>query len=368
MPMNHTKPVPAGDTLDQLHADMEVARLVPTWKYVSEFVPVKPKVTYRPYLWHWDDVMQYLYRAGELITPERGAERRSMEHTNPDLRAQFTTSHTLATAVQLVKAGESAPAHRHMAGAIRFAARSRGGEVYTRVDGEPLMMEENDLVLTPSGTWHEHVNNTPHDIVWLDALDYPLVNLLQASWFQPGHGSDLPPQRPNGYSADRLGNARPSGWDAYDAKTPRMRYPWSEMRAALDRLRGAEGSPFDGILLEYVNPLDGGPTLPTMSCRAQLLRASETTRAHRALSSTIYLAIEGEGRTIIEGASFDWTRGTVFVVPNWHWHEHRNLGSGDAVLFSVTDQPVMEKLGMFREEAFPDGGGHQSVSGPFKPF
>jgi gentisate 1,2-dioxygenase len=356
------------DTLDRLHEDMERARLVPTWKYVSEFVPVKPKVTYRPYMWDWDEVMVYLRRAGELITPERGAERRSMEHTNPDLRAQFTTSHTIATAVQLVKAGESAPAHRHMAGAIRFAARSKGGDVYTRVDGEPLMMEENDLLLTPSGTWHEHVNNTPHDIVWLDALDYPLVNLLQASWFQPGHGKDLPAHLPAGYSADRLGHQRPAGWSPYGATTPRMRYPWRDMRASLDRLRDAQGSPFDGVLLEYVNPLDGGPTLPTMSCRAQLLRPGEHTRAHRTLSSTVYFVIEGEGCTVIEGTRFEWQRGSVIVVPNWHWHEHQSLGGREAVLFSVTDQPVMEKLGMYREEAYIENGGHQPALSAFSPL
>ena len=365
--MGNAKPVPAGDTLDRLHEDMESARLVPTWKYVSEFVPAKPRVTYRPWMWHWDEVMHYLRRAGELITPERGAERRSMEHTNPDLRAQFTTSHTIATAVQLVKAGESAPAHRHMAGAIRFAARSHGGEVYTLVDGEPLMMEENDLVLTPSGTWHEHVNNTAHDIVWLDALDYPLVNLLQASWFEPGHGADLAPARPPGWTAARVGHYRPAGWDPVAGKVPRMRYPWVDMREALERLRGAAGSAFDGVLLEYVNPLDGGPTLPTMSCRAQLLRPQEHTLAHRALSSTIHLVIEGEGQSVIEGRTFDWTRGSVFVVPNWHWHEHRNLGGRDAVLFTITDQPVMEKLGMYREEAFADAGGRQPVTGAFRP-
>jgi gentisate 1,2-dioxygenase len=139
------------------------------------------------------------------------------------------------------------------------------------------------------------------------------------------------------------------------------------MRASLDRLRDAKGSPFDGILLEYVNPLDGGPTLPTMSCRAQLLRPGEHTRAHRALSSTIYLVLEGEGRTIVEGTSFEWQRGTVLVVPNWHWHEIQNLGSGEAVLFSVTDQPVMEKLGMYREEAFAGNEGHQPITSTFSP-
>jgi len=70
---------------------------------------------------------------------------------------------------------------------------------------------------------------------------------------------------------------------------------------------------------------------------------------------------------VIGGRSFDWTRGSVFVIPNWHFHEHRNLGSRDAVLFSVTDEPVMRKLGMYREERYPDGGGRQAVTGAFAP-
>lgn len=367
MSASNVKPALQGDTLDRLHEDMEKARLVPTWKYVSEFVSAKPRVTYRPYLWRWDDVLQYLHRAGELITPERGAERRSMEHTNPDLRAQYTTSHTIATAVQLVKAGESAPSHRHMAGAIRFAASSHGGRVFTRVDGEALTMEENDLLLTPSGTWHEHVNDTEHDIVWLDALDYPLVNLLQASWFEPSDPAKPIPAYADGHTAARLGHGRPVGWGDRSAGTPRMRYAWSDMHAALERLSGEDGSPHDGVILQYVNPLDSGPTLPTMSCRAQRLRPGQHTRAHRSLSSTIYFIIEGEGTSVIDGVRFDWGKGDVFVVPNWHWHEHDNRGARPAFLFSVTDQPVMEKLGMFREEAYPDGDGRQAVAGSFQP-
>lgn len=352
--------------LEQLHEDMEKAHLVPTWKYVSQFVSITPKVTYQPFLWHWDNVLHHLYRAGELITPQRGAERRSMEHTNPDLRAWFATTHTMATAFQLVKAGESAPSHRHMAAAIRFACRSSGGEVFTRVQGEPLLMEENDLVLTPSGTWHEHRNATGQDIVWMDALDYPLVNLLQASWFEPGDSPEsCPPKRVN-FTNDHLGTARPVGWGGYPEKTPLMRYPWREMKPALDRLRGEPGSPFDGILLEYVDPLTLGSTLPTISCRAQLLRSAEHTKAHRASASSIYYAIDGDGSTVIDGIRFDWHKGDVFMIPPWAWHEHISSPDRDCYLFSVTDQPVMEKLGMYREQAYMEPGGHQKIDGRFQ--
>jgi gentisate 1,2-dioxygenase len=344
------------DSLELLHRDLAAGHLAPTWKYVSEFVSREPRVSYRPWLWRWDDVLPLLMRAGDLITPERGAERRSMEHVNPDLVPYYSTSHTIATAMQLVRAGERAPAHRHAAAAIRFAARSQGGNVYTVVQGERLMMEENDLLLTPAWTWHEHTNETEHDIVWLDALDFPLVNLLQASIFEPGEDGVAPP-KPDGFSRDRLGMYRPAGWGKYPESHPVLRYPWTEMHAALLRCvsAGDSGSPYDGIILEYVNPLTSGPTLPTMSCRSQMLRAGEHTAAHRATSSTIYFVIAGSGTTIINRTEFNWNRGDVFVVPTWAWHEHVG-GGGQSFLFSVTDQPVLETLGMYREEASRKGG------------
>lgn len=350
---------PDTEGLERLHEELAAANMAPTWKYVSEFVSREPRTHYRPWIWKWNDVVPLLMRSAGFITPERGAERRSMEHVNPDLKSCFSTSHTIATAFQLVQAGEHAPAHRHAASAIRFAARSSGGSVYTKVQGERLLMEENDLLLTPAWTWHEHSNETAHDIVWLDALDFPLVNLLQASLFEPGEG-EVCPARPDGYTSRQLGLYRPAGWDAYPEAHPVMRYPWSEMHQALHALYGERGSVYDGILLEYVNPVTSGPTLPTMSCRAQLLRPNESTAAHRATSSTVYYVISGSGTTVIDGTAFRWNQGDVFVVPNWAWHDHRN-DNGDAYLFSVTDEPVMKMVGLYREEAFRGPGGHSQV-------
>ncbi|MEC9268319.1 MAG: cupin domain-containing protein [Pseudomonadota bacterium] len=351
------------DSLDLLHEDMRAANMAPTWKYISDFVTKEPRTSYRPWLWRWNDVIPLLMRAGDLITPERGAERRSMEHHNPDLPGSYSASHTIATAFQLVRAGERAPAHRHMAGAIRFAAKSRGGAVYTRVEGEPLRMEENDLVLTPSWTWHEHENETEHDIVWLDALDFPLVNLMQASLFEPGEAGNCPP-RPGDFSERRLGLFRPSGWGDYPDTHPVLRYPWADMRAALLAERDSEGSPYDGIILEYVNPTNSGPTLPTMTCHAQLLRAGEDTLAHRMTTSTVVYVISGVGTTVINGIQFDWSPGDVFVIPTWAWHEHR-CGAEDAFLFSITDRPALAALGMVREQPFEANGGRQTVTGTF---
>src|SRR5690606_30687189 len=114
-----------------------------------------------------------------------------------------------------------------------FAAKSQGGTVYTKVQGERLYMEENDLLLTPSWTWHEHGNETEHDIVWLDALDFPLVNLMHASLFEPGEG-EVCDAKPDGYSKKAMDLYRPVGWAPYPESHPVMRYPWADMKDALD--------------------------------------------------------------------------------------------------------------------------------------
>src|SRR5262245_27476668 len=175
----------APDTLEKLHADMAKAHALPTWASVAKLVTPEPVAGYRPFLWKWDVFYGFLMRAGELVTPERGAERRSMEHINPDLAAAYSTSHTIGTAFQLVRPGEVAPAHRHTAAAIRFVVQGGGGEVFIAVEGEKLLMEENDVILTPRWCWHDPANETSRDIIWLDALDYPLVNLLRTSFYEP---------------------------------------------------------------------------------------------------------------------------------------------------------------------------------------
>ncbi|MBI4252102.1 MAG: NADPH dehydrogenase, partial [Candidatus Tectomicrobia bacterium] len=51
---------------------------------------------------------------------------------------------------------------------------------------------------------------------------------------------------------------------------------------------------------------------------------------------------------------FGWERGDAFCVPSWAWHEHA-AGDGEAILFSINDLPVMEALGLYREEGLKEG-------------
>jgi gentisate 1,2-dioxygenase len=129
------------------------------------------------------------------------------------------------------------------------------------------------------------------------------------------------------------------------------RYPWSQTKAALDRIAAVEsGSPYDGVILEYTNPHNGGPVMPTIACYVQVLRPGEHTEAHRHTPSTVYHVIEGQGATVVDGERLSWGEKDIFTVPGWARHEHVNESATQpAYLFSFTDEPVHRALRLYRE-------------------
>jgi gentisate 1,2-dioxygenase len=136
-------------------------------------------------------------------------------------------------------------------------------------------------------------------------------------------------------------------------------YSWDQTREALHALRDREGSPYEGIALEYTHPRTGGPVLPTMGCQVQLIRGGEKLKARRITGSSVFCVVEGSGRSVIDGKVFDWEKGDIVALPSWALHEHANTGERDAILFSINDQPVIRSLGFYREEALAQNGGHQ---------
>ena len=338
--------------------------LTPTWACYQELVGKLPAPSYKAYLWQAGLLDHFVERAAELVDLERGGERRSFEVVNPDLRHIHGTTHTIGAALQLVNPGELAPSHRHLASAIRFPVR---GRAYTAVNGEKLYMEERDLVLTPSWTWHEHGNENDEPVVWIDALDYPFNKLLQISFAESYPGGAFPNTRPADYTRRWAGLARPA-WHTYAEDIPLATYKWADTWERLNAWRGDDCSPHDGILLEYSNPFHDGPVLPTMACYAQMLRPGEHTRAHRHTSSTIYYVLEGNGHSVMDGVRFDWGAGDFFMVPPWVCHEHANRGAGDALFFVIGDKPILDAFRMYREEKLEDGDGHQPVTAIFEPL
>ena len=97
-----------------------------------------------------------------------------------------------------------------------------------------------------------------------------------------------------------------------------------------------------------------------------MLRPGEKLRAHRHTGSAVYYVVQGNGETIIDGRRFAWGKGDIIALPSWALHGHANLSSRDAaVLFSIQDRPVLEALGLYKEESFGENGGHQAVTSVF---
>jgi len=321
------------------------------WNVKAEERTFDPRTTVKPHLWKWADVYDALLRARDTIGIRGEAvERRYIRLVNPGLNERKLTTHTMLFGFQLIQPGELAPAHRHTITAFRFVLQGKGG--YTNVGGEKMMMEAGDLILTPQWAWHEHFNAGDETMIWADGLDAPLIDSLQVISVER-YPEERLPIKEGRIHPSLYGMLRPAGFPTMRLTTP-LHYRWEDTYAALRRLADKVPESCDGIALDYVNPLTGGPTFPTLLCRIQMLRPGETTQKHRHRATSIYHVFRGSGTTVINGEDFSWEQGDSFVVPLWSWHEHTNRSAKDeAILFSLHDTPVLQALGLYLEETAP---------------
>ena len=332
-----------------------------------------------PHRWRWAEISPYLERIADIartseVSPIEFAERQQFLLTNPGLGGRLQVAPTIRCAVSIYNPADVAPVHIHTPNASRTILSDNGG--YTTVEGERCAAARGDLILTPHGTWHDHGNDDPSPVIWMDILDYPLMEFLDCIWLdddyhgaREGNTRAQAAKHHNGYSGRLYGSGglvpsfishqRGIGREA----TPMIHYRGEEIRKTLDGLRGEAGDPYEGISLRFVNPVTGGSVFPTLDYSAQLLRPGEETRFKRETASTLYIVLDGQGATEIGGQRFDWTTNDIFVVPNFLWRRHINTGRNDAVLYACSDAPLMEKIGQYRAQGrAPDGSVVQLVA------
>lgn len=347
--------------------------LVQFWSDREEIENLKPRPVPVPHIWHWRDMRPQLDWAGKVLGVD-DAERRALLFANPGLGGKYHATQTLLGAYSLYNPGETAPIHRHTPCASRFAISGDGG--YTTVNGEKCMMSRGDLILTPAGLWHDHGNEGTDPLIWMDVLDLPYVESVNCSYFEFDYYEE--PEQSNsgdrvkkttqtvryqpGYSEQiyaRGGIVPLFGDDnrGQGKHSPKYHYRWETTREALFGMKEHPGSPYEGIMVEYCDPTTGKPVMPNMSFRVQLLRGGETTLPCRDTTSAIYCCIEGSGYTQVGDVRLEWEENDVFVVPNWMWRHHVN-GSPDreAVLYSVSDLPIIKRGGLFRQQAQTEDG------------
>lgn len=324
--------------------------LAPLWKVLAGLVAPQPRPKAEPAHWRYEDVRPYLIEACSLISTEE-AERRVLIYENPALRTMSRVCDSLFAGLQIILPGETAPAHRHVASALRFIIE--GTNAYTAVDGERTMMEPGDFVITPTWTWHDHGNVGDAAMIWLDGLDMHIVNLFSASFreemAQLRHALD----KPDDASARLYGGAMaPANAQRRGVTSPIINYRYREARKLLDEL--AAHYPIDpnlGHAIKYLNPLTGDWAMPTIATQMRMLPAGFETEPYRSTDSTVFVVVQGRGTSRIGERTFDWQEHDVFVAPSWSEQFHR--ADTEAVIFTYSDRAAQEKLFLWRDHRGP---------------
>ncbi|MGH9271728.1 MAG: cupin domain-containing protein [Ilumatobacteraceae bacterium] len=308
---------------------MAADRLAGLWTRPD--IPPAPVARARAYLWRWDTVLALAEQAATVVRVDRfGDARRALQFCNPGL--PIGTTESLFGAYQYLSPGETAPAHRHTAAAIRFVVD--GDDVYTTVNGDACEMTPGDLILTPNWNWHDHTNRGTERIVWFDAIDVPLVASFDSMFFE---------HHPAGMQDVAGRNASPA-----------LRYPYTEVSRILD----AEGSLSPTVA--YENPDTGGPVTATIACQMTRVHPTAPTPPRRQTGGQIHVVFKGRGRSIIAGVEFAWSAGDVFVVPSWTTVEHHAQEISD--LFVASNRAALEALHLYRDELLAE---RQHVTGTF---
>jgi gentisate 1,2-dioxygenase len=320
--------------------------LTPLWEVLGALVPKQPNSPAQAALWRYADLRDTVMEAGTLITAKE-AERRVLILENPGLGGQSAITQSLYAGLQLILPGEVAPAHRHTQSALRLVMDGEGA--YTAVDGERTTMRRGDFIITPSWTFHDHGNLGDQPVVWLDGLDIPTVRFFDAGFAEHGQSASQDTLRPEGDALARYGNNMlPVDFHQTASEPTKVFvYPYAKTRESLDLIAAGKPDPHLGHKLRFVNPATGASPMPTIGAFAQRLPAGFETKPYRCTDGTVYVCLEGEATVEVGEQQWELQRDDIFVVPSWQslrFHAKR-----DTTLFSYSDRPIQQTLGLWRE-------------------
>lgn len=326
-------------------AALRAQNLVPLWPSLRAVLPPNvPTRQTKPTHWSYQTLKPLLLQAGEL-TPIEKAERRVLVLANPGHGLEkMQASAAMYLGMQLLLPGEWAPSHRHTPNAVRMVVEGEGA--WTTVDGEKCPMSRGDLILTPTGLWHEHGHDGTEPVVWLDVLDLPLVYYMEASYHLNGDRQTVKPGSGE-RTWTRAGVVPTPVFQRSDKRYPMLRYPWTETRAALLAL--AEDQPgLECVQVTYVNPETGADAENILGFYALMLRPGQALRLPVRSPAVVFHQIEGQSEVRIAESSFTLSEADTCCAPGYTEVTLRNLSSEQpAFIFMADESPLHRKLGVF---------------------
>src|SRR5437763_424389 len=227
--------------------------------------------------------------------------------------------------------------HKQSYSPIRYVIT--GNCNYPAVNVYNITFGPGHMVITPNDTWHNHGNVGNEPAINLSVLDLPLVETLNAIHFdidytemvdgKPVKMKEQSANVPADYSARIYGHGglRPrfvKHARGSNTSSPMYVYRWDLMRDLLERHKDWDGDPYEALMVEYVDPLTGGPVFKTITFFVQMLRPGEKTQPLRQTASLLVAPFERAGYSIVDGKRFDWRAFDTLAVPGGAWCDHDN--------------------------------------------
>ncbi|MCZ2098911.1 MAG: cupin domain-containing protein [Anaerolineae bacterium] len=327
--------------------------LVPLWPGLRSVLPPDvPARQTRPVHWAYRDIRPLLLQAGEL-TPIEKAERRVLVLANPGHTLEkMQASAAIYLGMQLLLPGEWAPSHRHTPNAVRMIVEGEGS--WTTVGGEKCPMNRGDLILTPTGLWHEHGHDGSEPVIWLDVLDLPLVYYMEASYHLEGARQDVKVSQGNRAYA-RAGLVPTPVFDRNGRRYPMLRYPWADARTALLSLAYDQPG-LANVQVTYANPETGEDAQNILGLHALMLRPGQTLTLPARSPAAVYHVIEGAARVATDTRGFDLLSADTCCIPGYTATTLTNASPSEPTFLFVADEsPLHRKLGVYevRNEGRP---------------
>ena len=167
--------------LEEYYRALEGEELGALWNVANEIEPWFPQPKSVPIIWKWQRVEPFVRRAPDLVSAEkpRAARGDAGEPGRKEWSAAVGSLHRRS-------GDESRRVHvRASASGERATVRhGRPRRVHRRRRRAPEL-GARDFVLTPNGTWHDHgVSADGTQCIWQDGLDIPLMNSLDANFYE----------------------------------------------------------------------------------------------------------------------------------------------------------------------------------------
>ena len=264
------------------YAELGRMSFSPGWARPAPSLWPSPRPLFKPAVWRFAAAKASLDQAAEFVPVEQ-AERRNLIMVNPIEGNGYATTRNIVAAYQMVKAGETAKSHRHSPAALRLVVEAKPG-TYTIVNGARVDMLPGDVVLTPSWSWHGHVNETDATSYWIDFLDVPIVHLIEPMFLD--HWDGLQPIEKASRDSDFV-------------------FPLERSLAQLARTAPDD---FGRHRVQL-----GEKDMPSLGLYMNKLAPGAWSRPLRSTENQVFAVVSGSGESRVGDKLFKWTRGDVVV-------------------------------------------------------